>query len=196
MTRALRRQPTQFRGAVRVDQLLDACGEVLDELGQDALTTRAVAAWAGSSIGSFYQFFGDKSQLLRAFGERNLERYLDSVNRRLEADPPETWTGLLDVVFDEYVTRRRTIPGFGVVDFALAGDADPSQRLAEQLAETVTRLFRRPATVDVLRALRVAVEAADALVRLAFRDDARGDPVLLHEARTVVRGYLATYLDE
>jgi hypothetical protein len=83
-----------------------------------------------------------------------------------------------------------------VVDFALAGDADPSQRLAEQLAETVTRLFRRPATVDVLRALRVAVEAADALVRLAFRDDARGDPVLLHEARTVVRGYLATYLDE
>ena len=195
MTRALRRQPTQLRGAERVDQLLDACGELLDDVGYDELTTRAVAARAGSSIGSFYQFFGDKNQLVQAFGERNLGRYLDRITRLLEASPPSHWADLLDLVFDEYVTHRRSVPGFGVVDFVLPGDEDPSQRLAEHIGELIADLFGRPSTVDVRRALRVAVETADALVRLAFRDDRGGDPDLLREARTVVRGYLTAYLD-
>lgn len=195
MTRVMRRRPTQRRGAVRVDRLLDACGELLDEIGYDALTTRAVAARAGSSIGSFYQFFGDKNQLVRVFGERNLERYLGRITRLLESDRPSGWAGMLDVVFDEYVVHRRSVPGFGVVDFALAGGGDASQRLADQLGELINKLFDRPITAELRRALRVAVETADALVRLAFRDDPRGDPALLREARTVVRSYLAIYLD-
>lgn len=195
MTWTLRRQPAQLRGAARVDELLDACGELLDEVGYDALTTRAVAARAGSSIGSFYQFFGDKNQLVQAFGERNLERYLDRIAGVLEGSPPSDWTDLLDLAFDEYVAQRRSVPGFGVVDFALAGDEDPSLRLSEHLTELIAGLFGQPVTVDVRRALRVAVETADALVRLAFRDDPGGDPDLLREARTVVRGYLAEYFD-
>ena len=195
MTRAMRRQPTQLRGAVRIDQLLDACGELLDEVGYDALTTRAVATRAGSSIGSFYQFFGDKSQLVQAFGERNFERYLDSIARLLESDPPSDWTDLLDLVFDEYVIHRRSVPGFGMIDFALTGGEDASHRLAERLGDMIARLFNRPATIHLRRALRVAVETADALVSLAFRDDPDGDPDLLREARIIVRGYLAAYLD-
>lgn len=195
MTRVMRRRPTQLRGAVRVDRLLDACGELLDEVGYDALTTRAVAARAGSSIGSLYRFFGDKGQLVRAFGERNLERYLGRITSLLDSDRPTGWADMLDVVFDEYVAHRRTIPGFGVVDFALTGGEDASQRLADQLGELITRLFDRPATAQLRRALRVAVEAADALVRLAFRDDPHGDAALLREARTAIRCYLATYLD-
>lgn len=194
MTGALRRQPTQMRGAERVDQLLDACGDLLDEVGYDALTTRAVAARAGSSIGSFYQFFGDKNQLVQAFGERNLERYLDRITGLVEKNPPSDWTGLLDLVFDEYVAQRRSVPGFGVVDFALARGEDPSQQLAEHLAELIAGLFHRPATEDVRRALRVAVETADALIRLSFRGDPDGDADLLREARTAVRGYLVGYL--
>jgi AcrR family transcriptional regulator len=195
MTRVMRRRPTQQRGAVRVDRLLDACGELLDEVGYDALTTRAVTARAGSSIGSFYQFFGDKNQLVRAFGERNLERYLARITYLLESDPPSGWADMLNVVFDEYVLHRRSVPGFGVVDFALAGGEDASQQLADQLGELIMKLFDRPATAELRRALRVAVEAADALARLAFRDDPGGDTALLREARTVVRCYLASYLD-
>jgi AcrR family transcriptional regulator len=174
---------------------LDACGELLDEVGYDALTTRAVTARAGSSIGSFYQFFGDKNQLVRAFGERNLERYLARITYLLESDPPSGWADMLNVVFDEYVLHRRSVPGFGVVDFALAGGEDASQQLADQLGELIMKLFDRPATAELRRALRVAVEAADALARLAFRDDPGGDTALLREARTVVRCYLASYLD-
>jgi AcrR family transcriptional regulator len=195
MTRVMRRRPTQRRGAVRVDRLLDACGELLDEVGYEALTTRAVAARAGSSIGSFYQFFGDRNQLIRVFGERNLERYLGRITRLLESNRPSGWAGMLDVVFDEYVMHRRSVPGFGVVDFALAGGGDASQRLADQLGELINKLFDRPTTAELRRALRIAVETADALVRLAFCDDPRGDPALLREARTVVRCYLASYLD-
>lgn len=194
MSETLRRQPAQRRGAERVDLLLDACGELLDEVGYDALTTRAVARRAKSSIGSYYQFFGSKTSLVRAFGQRNLDRYLARVTSRLEAAPPARWPDLLDVVLDEYVAMRRSVPGFGVVDFALVGAGDASERVADHLMELIARYHCRQDGADLRRALRVSVETADALVRLAFRTGAPGDPRLLVEAKLVISGYLARYL--
>jgi hypothetical protein len=39
-------------------------------------------------------------------------------------------------------------------------------------------------------ALMIAVETADALIKLAFRHDPNGDPQVLAEAKTVIRDYL------
>jgi AcrR family transcriptional regulator len=177
-----------------VGQLLDACGELLDEVGYDGLTTRAVAERAGSSIGSLYQYFADKTSLVQAFGQRNLDRFMARISSMLGADPPAHWSAMLDVVLDEYIARRRTVPGFGVVDFALVGDGDASLLLADGLAELIVRHFDQPDTPDLRRALRVAVEAADALVRLAFQGNPQGDPDLLAETRQLISGYLATHL--
>jgi AcrR family transcriptional regulator len=196
MSDALRRRPAQQRGAARVDQLLDACGQLLDEVGFDALTTRAVAERAGSSIGSFYQFFDDKVGLVSAFGQRNLDRYVAGIGMMLAADPPGGWPAMLDTLLDKYIEHRRTVPGFGVVDFALLGDGDASARLAEHIAELIGRYLGLPSGPALLRALRVAVEAADALIRLAFRDDRSGDPALLAETRRMISGYLAPHLDD
>lgn len=196
MSHALRRQPAQRRGAIRVDQILDACGQLLDEVGFDALTTRAVAERAGSSIGSFYQFFTDKLALVSAFGQRNLDRYIARISALLEADPPADWPDMLDTVLDEYVRHRRTVPGFGVVDFALLGDGDASTEVAKRIATLIDQHLGVPPSATLMRALRVAVEAADALIRLAFRDDRTGDPALLDESRRMISGYLAPYLED
>jgi hypothetical protein len=50
--------------------------------------------------------------------------------------------------------------------------------------------------VDQLRvAFLIAVEAADALLRLAFRVDPDGDPVIVAETKELLRAYLARVLD-
>lgn len=53
----LRRRPAQRRSARRVERMLDACAELLDEAGYDALSTTRIAERASVAIGSVYQFF-------------------------------------------------------------------------------------------------------------------------------------------
>lgn len=81
---SLRRAPVQRRSAERLTRILDACAELLDEVGYDGLSTRAVAVRAGVPIGSVYRFFGNKRQMADALAQRNLELYIEHVIGRLE----------------------------------------------------------------------------------------------------------------
>ena len=67
---SLRRAPVQRRSAERLTRSLDACADLLDEVGYDALSTRAVALRAGVPIGSVYRFFGNKRQM----AEKNINK--------------------------------------------------------------------------------------------------------------------------
>ncbi|MET7440873.1 helix-turn-helix domain-containing protein, partial [Streptomyces sp. NPDC005568] len=80
----LRRAPVQRRSAERLTRILDACAELLDEVGYDGLSTRAVAQRAGVPIGSVYRFFGNKRAMADALAQRNLDRYVERVTARLQ----------------------------------------------------------------------------------------------------------------
>lgn len=62
----LRATPQQTRGQERVNLILDVSEKLLLSKGYEALTTNAVAAEAGISIGSLYHFFADKVAILEA----------------------------------------------------------------------------------------------------------------------------------
>jgi AcrR family transcriptional regulator len=70
----LRRQPKQQRSKERVEKILDAAAAVFDEVGYEAATTHAIAAKAGTAIGSLYQFFPDKAAIFKAMELRHVER--------------------------------------------------------------------------------------------------------------------------
>jgi AcrR family transcriptional regulator len=70
-TAAVRRQR---RGVERMEQILDAAVRVFARDGVERATTNAIAAEAGISPGSLYQFFDDKSHIARALGERYAEQ--------------------------------------------------------------------------------------------------------------------------
>lgn len=59
-----RRVPTQKRSRELTQSLLEATESLLLEEGFEALTTNAVAARAGVSIGSLYQYFRTKDELV------------------------------------------------------------------------------------------------------------------------------------
>jgi AcrR family transcriptional regulator len=60
------RAPSRERGKARVAALLAAGAEVFSERGYEAATMTEVAAKAGASIGSLYQFFPTKTLLAEA----------------------------------------------------------------------------------------------------------------------------------
>lgn len=198
-----RRRPVQQRSQERYARLLDACAGLLDEVGPVALTTKETAHRAGVPIGTLYQFFSGKEALLAALAERNLTRYLDRLGRRFDAEEPPDVPAFVDLAVEEFVAMKRAVPGFCHLDFGLVGElpaeiADDQHLLDEELdnnAAVAARLrtlggglFNGPGHT---LALRVALESADAVLKLAFRSDPDGDPALIAECKLLLRRYLA-----
>src|SRR5882757_7832081 len=113
----VRRRPMQRRSVERFERMLDACAELLDEVGYDELTTSEVARRAGVPIGTLYQFFDGKLALTRALARRNLDVFLDRLHARFAAAqaPLATWADAASVVVAEFVAMKREFPGFAAV---------------------------------------------------------------------------------
>ncbi|ANS64177.1 TetR-family transcriptional regulator [Streptomyces lincolnensis] len=197
---SLRRAPVQRRSAERLTRILDACADLLDEVGYDALSTRAVAQRAEVPIGSVYRFFGNKRAMADALAERNLERYTERVTARLKDAGDGGWRVAMDAVLDEYLAMKRTAPGFSLVDFGNqipvgARHTEPNHRVADRLTDLLSGYLVRTPDDDLRRVFLIAVETADALVHLAFRMAPEGDERIIAETREMLRAYLARVLD-
>ncbi|MFE4975908.1 TetR family transcriptional regulator [Kitasatospora sp. NPDC056651] len=203
-----RRRPVQQRSQERYGRILDACAGLLDEVGATALTTKEVAQRAQVPIGTLYQFFAGKEDLLAALATRNLDHYLQRLDARLAASAPVGPALFTDLAVEEFVAMKRAVPGFGQVDFGLAGgpvvprgvrddrhllDAgvDNNTAVALRLQALGGELFRSGDPAATTLTLRVALEAADAVLKLAFREAPDGDPALIAECKRLVSGYLA-----
>lgn len=64
----------QARGRARIDQILIAAAETFGDLGYESATTNAIAARAGISPGSLYQFFKNKEDIAHALSQRYAEQ--------------------------------------------------------------------------------------------------------------------------
>lgn len=202
----LRRAPVQRRSAERLGRILDACAELLDETGYDDLSTRAVAERAGVPIGSVYRFFSNKRAMAEALAHRNLDEYAARVTERLAESGTDGggWREAMDVVVDEYLAMKRGAPGFALVEFGMpvpvtARPDQPNHLVADRLRELLGERLGLEESGEAGERVRVAfllaVETADALLRLAFRVHPDGDPVVVAETKELLRAYLAGVLD-
>ncbi|WP_344001396.1 TetR/AcrR family transcriptional regulator [Streptomyces thermocarboxydovorans] len=197
---SLRRAPVQRRSAERLARILDACADLLDEVGYDDLSTRAVAQRAGVPIGSVYRFFGNKRQMADALAQRNLERFTARVTDRLKGAGDRGWRHAMDVVIGEYLDMKRTAPGFSLVDFGNqipvgTERTEPNHRVADRLTDLLSAHLGRTADENLRRTVLIAVETADGLIQLAFRLSPEGDEKVIEELREMLRAYLARVLD-
>ncbi len=88
-----RRIPRQARATETVAAILEGAAQVLEGGGLPAFTTNAVADRAGVSIGTLYQYFADKSALLRALAEREMTATLAAVGKALRGETDFTFEG-------------------------------------------------------------------------------------------------------
>jgi AcrR family transcriptional regulator len=198
----LRRQPVQQRSAKRVEQMLNASAQLIDEVGYDALTTTLIAKKAGVAVGSLYQFFPDKRAVVQALTQRNLEHFLTAVNERLTSISSDHWWDVVDCLLDIYLVMHREVPGFSKVHF---GDVVDRRLLDERrennsvVADSLTGLLTEKLTMsaaELALPISVAVESTDALLNLAFRRSPLGDEAVVAETKHLIKVYLASRLGE
>ena len=92
-TGPLRRVPVQGRSVARVQRMLDACAELVDEVGYEGLTTTLLAERAEVAIGSVYQFFPDKRAIVQALTLRTMEALPPAARRAVRRRRPDPLVG-------------------------------------------------------------------------------------------------------
>jgi AcrR family transcriptional regulator len=197
----LRRVPVQGRSVARVARMLDACAELVDEIGYEALTTTLLAERAGVAIGSIYQFFPDKRAVVQALTLRNLEAYLGRLSARFSETEFTQWWDGVDSAIEEYIAMHRDVPGFRTLHFGdvvdvhlLDEDKDNNQVIACALTSLMRDTFSISPSVSIDFPIAVAVEIADALIKLGFRHDPSGDAQVLAEAKSLIHAYLTQHV--
>jgi Tetracyclin repressor-like, C-terminal domain len=92
---------------------------------------------------------------------------------------------------------HRTVPGFRTLHFGdvvdvhlLDEDRDNNAVIAEQLARLLMEQFQVEDSPRLRFTLEIAVEASDALIKLAFRRNPEGDEAVIVEAKALIREYL------
>jgi AcrR family transcriptional regulator len=88
-----RRIPRQARASGTVALVLEAAAQILEQGGPAAFTTNAVAARAGVSIGTLYQYFADKNAVLLALAQQEMKRALSDVAQALQGGGDGTMEG-------------------------------------------------------------------------------------------------------
>lgn len=198
----LRRQPVQERSAKRVAQMLDATGELIDELGYDAVTTTLIAKRAEVAVGSLYQFFPGKRAVVQALTQRNLDRFMTAVTERLGHVDHGHWWDIVDSLLDIYLTMHREIPGFATVHFGDVVDVrllDSARTNNRVVADSLVRLLQQRLSLTAAQLelpVTMAVETADALLNFAFRRSPQGDQEVVDETKHLIKTYLASRFDQ
>jgi len=105
-----RRKPIQGRSRATVEAVLQATARILVRRGWSGMTTNHVAAKAGVSVGTLYEYFPGKDALVRALVDRHLEHAESVLGERMAALLAEPRA--LDVSgnlrgVDETVARQR-----------------------------------------------------------------------------------------
>jgi len=111
----VRRVPQRQRGHERVAALLEAAAGCFVEKGYEATTMTEVAARAGASIGSLYQFFPTKEVLAQALLEQHSQAVYAELGKLAEQSASWTTEELAERLCGFLVMFRKRHPAFVVL---------------------------------------------------------------------------------
>ncbi len=136
-----RKTPVQTRSAETVEAIFEAAIQLLGGSGLNRLTTTRVAARAGVSVGTLYQYFPNKQALLFALLERHLNLVADAVEQacaRLRGCSLKNMTeGLVEAYVDAKLQRPEISSALYKISAELNGaafSASIQQRLRTAIA--------------------------------------------------------------
>ena len=197
-----RKKPQQARGHAAVDRILEATGELLDEVGYGGVTTSHIAERAEVNIATLYRYYPNKFAVLTALAERFDGARADATADLLRQLPfVDDWRGSIAAAIDLTARQRENQAGGRALRRALQSspelwqiDHRMTQRVADVLCEAMKAL-RPDLDEEVTKDLAlVVVTTVTALLDLA-NDPAVEQSRIRTQLTDLVDRYLAPYFD-
>ena len=146
-----RKSPVQARSAASVDAILEATIQVLLSAGKERLTTTRVAARAGVSVGTLYQYFPNKSALLQAALKRHLDEVIEAVERVCREQKGQTLQRMATVLITTFLNAKMRDAKTSVALYSVSSDVD-GVKMARQMGGRSNK-----AIVEMLKTSREAL---------------------------------------
>jgi AcrR family transcriptional regulator len=109
-TAQARRRPSQARARATVDVILEAAEQVLLRGGTSAFNTNCVAERAGVSVGSVYQYFHDKGELLAEVKLRKRQAIVRSAKVAYDSFPSTPMSDIMRTIVRTIISAHVNEP--------------------------------------------------------------------------------------
>lgn len=193
-----RKSPRQMRSAVTVEAIHTAAIQVLLAEGLARLTTTRVAARAGVSVGTMYQYFPNKQALLFAVLEQHIEAIIAAMERAVAAlhgqglvavaeGLAHAWLDAKTADIDTSRALYAVAAEFDIGEIMSAGGARLEQAIADLLAAVPDHRF-----ADSGSACFMLMAVLGGSVRAVLEGEVTGEAMvrLRRELPRVCRAYL------
>ena len=127
-----RKSPVQARSAASVDAILEATIQVLLNVGKERLTTTRVAARAGVSVGTLYQYFPNKSSLLQAVLKRHLSDVTQAVELSCKEQDGQPLRQMVTALISAFLKAKMKDVKTSVALYSVSSDVDAA-RIMQQM---------------------------------------------------------------
>ena len=129
-----RKSPVQARSAASVEAILEASIQVLLQVGKEQLTTTRVAARAGVSVGTLYQYFPNKSALLQAVLRRHLNEVSSAVEAACEQQRGKPLEQMATALMTDFLAAKMCDAKTSAALYSVSSDVDGA-KIARQMGE-------------------------------------------------------------
>ena len=192
-----RKSPVQARSAASVEAILEATIQVLLGVGKGRLTTTRVAARAGVSVGTLYQYFPNKSALLQAALRRHLEEIGKAVENVCREQEGRTLRQMATALVTAFLRAKLKNPETSVALYSVSSDVDGAQ-IARQVGafnKAIVQMLASSSETLTIEPELVASMLQDAMAAVSRRMLESGDPqeqfdVLSRELISMASAYL------
>jgi AcrR family transcriptional regulator len=198
-----RRHPEQGRSKETVEDILESTAQVLKQVGFYETTTDRIAAQAGLSVGSLYQYFPNKIALYEALMMRHFEQSANvalSLAQQLSAAPANEFPGLIAGIL---LITERNDPQLSALlhqvamthPTVAAVEVEHSRALEMAMATLLSKKRTQPgfrSEIDPDIASRVLIRALAGLARRTMEIDPSliKSDAFASEVRQLIGGYL------
>lgn len=187
--------PVQERSKDRVERILDAAEELVDEYGAGNVTMQMLSTRSGVGRASVYQFFPSILAVWKALALRYLEALQIHLDQNVLSQRfthwSRAWDALIDAAVDFYnahpLAQSMLLGSDGAQEIRSA-DPEYDRRYAEWIAESFAHLADRNRAFTV-EYLRVNVTCTTALFSLSVWEHGRITPFYAAEAKRVSKRY-------
>jgi AcrR family transcriptional regulator len=186
----------QERSKGTVRRIIDAAAALLKDRGYDGVSTNRIAAAAGISPGSLYQYFPNKDAILEAlvveYTQDLAERASANLLSTLRRDPPFVFAEIVTSHVDAILERPeilRVISG-QLPGYCTADVLQPIERRVSDLIRGYTATLRdRPSDMDVDAATWIIVQLLGVSIRYVVDEPPIAKDVFVNEMTRFVLGH-------